>query len=116
MTYSVHSGLDIPSCQETQRITRINSQTSIQRLSPLPFTSLMILDLERSYRLTEEKSDGAKISMTQRPESITKFFQFLGTKLGVFHISQMRLVVDVPLVELGEEVLWEFESDGDEVE
>jgi len=28
----------------------------------------------------------------------------------------VRLVVDVPLVELGEEVLWEFESDGDKVE
>ena len=54
MTYPVNGGLDVISSQEGQRVTRVDGETSIQRLGPLPVSRLVVLDLERRNWLTEK--------------------------------------------------------------
>lgn len=54
MTYSVNSGLDVATCDETQGITGVDSQATVDGLSPLPLSSLIIPDLETSHRLPEQ--------------------------------------------------------------
>ena len=56
--------LDISTSEEGQRITGINRQTCIQRFCPFPITRLVVFDLQRSYRLSEQQGDGAQIRMT----------------------------------------------------
>jgi hypothetical protein len=52
----MNGGLDVISSQEGQRVTCVDGQTSIQRLSPLPVSRLVVLDLECSDWLTEKES------------------------------------------------------------
>lgn len=64
-TYPVNRRLDIASSQEAQCIARINSQTAVQRLGPLPLACFMVLDLECCHGLSEEKCNGTKIGVAQ---------------------------------------------------
>jgi hypothetical protein len=54
VAYPMHRRLDITASQETERIARIDSQATVQRLCPLPVSSLVVTDLQGSDRLTEE--------------------------------------------------------------
>ena len=57
----VDRALDIPACEERERIARIHRDRAILRLNPLPFPRLVILDLQGCDWLTEEEGEGAQI-------------------------------------------------------
>lgn len=67
MTYPVDGGLDVVSSQERQCVTRVDGETPIQGLSPLPVSRLMVLDLKCSDWLAEKESQCAKVGMPIRP-------------------------------------------------
>lgn len=107
--------LNITPCKKTQGITRIHRQTPIKRLSPLPVTSLVILDLKTSYRLTEEKRVRAKISMASGPKTVFELFNLFGGEFPVFHVAKMGFVVSSPFVQVDKVVFWDLEGEGCEV-
>lgn len=49
----MNGGLDVPARQEVQSITGVDSQAPIKRFSPVPLSSLMILDLQCCNGLSE---------------------------------------------------------------
>lgn len=108
----MNSGLDVVACQERKRITGVHGQATIQGLGPLPVSCLVILDLQCRNRLTKEKRQGTKISVTIRPKTITlgQGLLFLFRELAVFHVSQVVFGAVLVLVQVDEEVFRELES------
>lgn len=104
-TYPVNSRLYVASSQEAQGITRVHSQATVQRLRPLPLTSLVVTDLKRRDRLAEEQSNSAKVSVAARPKTVAELVNLFLRELGVLHVAKVRLIVGLPLVNLGKEVL-----------
>lgn len=111
----MHGGLDISACQETQSVAGVDGETAVEGLSPLPFTSLVVSDLQRSNGLSEEESDGAEVGVAARPQAVVELLNLLGCELGVLHVPQVRLVMCLPFVKAGEEIFGELQSEGDEV-
>lgn len=52
---------DISACQERERVTRIDSQSSVLRLGVFPFSGLVVLDLKGGNWLTEEESPRTEV-------------------------------------------------------
>lgn len=53
--------------------------------------------------------------MASGPESIAELLNLFRRELGVFHVSQVRFVMRLPLVEIGEEILRELQSQSNEM-
>ena len=97
--------LDVTPRQETKRIAGVDGQASVEWLGPLPLARLMVLDLETCNRLSEEQRDRAKICVAVRPDAIFQSADLLSREGRVLHVPQVRFVVDVPPVNILEEVL-----------
>lgn len=115
-TYPVHCRLDVPSRQEAERVARVDRQAPVERLGPLPLPRLVVPDLQGRDGLSEEEGDGAEVGVAEGPEAVAQLLQLLRGELGVLHVPQVGLVVDVPAVNLCEEVWWQLEGEGDEVQ
>jgi hypothetical protein len=64
----------------------------------------MVFDLQGGDRLSEEKGDGSQVGVAKGPQAVAQLLKFLRRELGVLHVPQVRLIVNVPPVHLGEEV------------
>lgn len=106
----MYGRLDVSTSQEAQRITCVDRQTAIERLSPLPTTGLVVADLKSRHGLAEEQGDGAQVGVATRPKAISELLDLLLVEFGILHVSQVRLVVRLPLVHLSEEVRRQLES------
>lgn len=107
--------LDVAASQKAQGVASVDSQTAVKRLGPLPVAGLVIPDLQRGHWLAEKKGDGAEIGVATRPKTVIELLNLLWCELGVLHVSQMRLVMDIPLVNTSKEVFWKLQCKSDEV-
>lgn len=107
--------LDIPSCQEAERVARVNSQAPVERFGPLPIACRVVLDLEPCHGLAEQQRDRAQVRMTVGSDT-TGFERLeLLLRIGrVLHVPQMRLVVDIPPVHVHKEILGKLQRQSDQ--
>lgn len=96
--------LDVAARQETQCVAGVDRQAAVKRLRPFPLTGLMVLDLQGSNGLSEEEGDCSQIGVASCPHAIRELGNLLRAVLGVLHVPQVRLIVDVPAVGAREEV------------
>lgn len=101
---AVDGRLDVVARQEAEGVTRVDRQAAVQRLGPLPVARLVVLDLEGRHGLAEQQRDGAQVRVARRPEAVGQLADLLLVEPAVLHVPQVGLVVDFPLVQLGEEV------------
>lgn len=113
--HAVNGRLDVAPGQKAQRIARVDRQAAVERLGPLPRAGRVVLDLQGGDRLSKEQGDGAQVGVPGRPQPVGQLRLFVLAELAVFHVSQVRLVMHVPFVDLGEEVLGQLEGDGNQV-
>lgn len=111
---TVDRRLDVVARQETQRIARVDGQAAIERLGPLPLARLVVLDLQGGHGLAEQQGDGAQVGVARGPQAVGQLSDFGLIEFAVLHVSEVGFVVDVPAVDLGEEVWGQLEGEGDE--
>lgn len=111
----MNGGLDIAASQEAQGVACVDSQAAVERLGPLPVAGLVVPDLQRSHWLAEKKSDCAEIGVATGPKAVVELLNLLWCELGVLHVSQMRLVMDIPLVNTSKEVFRKLQCKSDEM-
>lgn len=112
--HAVDRRLDVVARQEAQRVARVDRQAAVQRLGPLPLARQVVLDLQRGDGLAEQERDGAQVRVARGPQAVGELGDFVVVEFAVLHVPQVRLVVDVPPVHLGEEVGGELQREGDE--
>lgn len=57
----MNGAADVSASEERERVASIHSQRGVQRLDILPFSGLVVLDLQSSDRLAEKKRPGTEI-------------------------------------------------------
>lgn len=99
---------DISASQERQGIARVHSESSILGLHPLPLARRVVLDLQRGDGLAEEQRPGAEVGVAAAPET-ADLDVLLGRVLGVLHVPEMVLALDLVPVDVREVVFRELE-------
>lgn len=108
-------GLDVAARQEAQGVAGVDCQAPVEGLGPLPVPCLVVSDLQRRDGLPEEQGDCAEVGVSERPEAVAQLLELLGRELGVLHVPEVRLIVSLPPVRLGEEVGRQLQGEGDEM-
>jgi hypothetical protein len=115
LTYPVHSGLDVAAGEEAEGVAGVHGQAAVEGLGPLPVAGLVVADLQGGDGLAEQQRDGAEVRMAAGPEPVGQLLDLLVGELGVLHVPQVRLVVRLPPVHLGEEVRRQLQRQRDQV-
>ena len=108
--------LDIVASEEAEGVARVDGQAGVERFGPFPLARLVVLDLQRSDRLTEQESERAKIGVAVGPKSIAlgQLLLLCLGKLAVLHVPQVILRLVFVLVQVDKVVFWKLERNGEE--
>ena len=85
----VDRALHISSGEQAQRIARVDGQSPVLWLHPLPLSCLVTANLQRGNRLPEEQGERTEIGMAPPPK--TQLRILLRREFAVFHVSEMIL-------------------------
>ena len=101
---------DVSGSQERQRVARVHSKRPVLGLHPLPLARRVVLDLQRRDGLAEEQRPRAEVGVPAAPEA-ADLEVLLGRVLGVLHVPEVVLALDLVPVDVREVVLRKFEGD-----
>jgi hypothetical protein len=106
-THAVNGGFDITTSKVTESVAGVDSQTTVERLDPLPLARKVVFDLQSSDGLPEQKSDCAEIGV---PWGVQRFgleevFPLLWAVGAVLHVTEVVFRFVLVFVDFSEEVL-----------
>jgi len=111
---TVDGALDVSTRQELEGVTCVHREGSVLGFDPLPVPTIVVADLQTSHWLTVEESERSQVGVTFRQLLETR--EVLGLVLEIHHIAKVVFRFFFVLVDVGEVVFGELESNGEEDE